>query len=173
MEPPVRKPRIESAIVAPRLEWLFLPLRNLSFRTFKWPLVDSKQSRQERNFLRQRPEAKNPPKRPLPSAETGNVENRRQETPQKPPLFDRRRIQRFGKTGWWCAQSYANRSPCYLVNIRVIFEKNSDPAAESAKNACSAGISRTSREFNNREEQGAIPQPNSERALIGLRLRTH
>jgi hypothetical protein len=36
--------------------------------------------------------------------------------------------------------SYANRSPCYLANIRVIFGKNSELAAESAKNACSAVI---------------------------------
>src|SRR5258706_13359865 len=33
----------------------------------------------ERNFWMQRPEAKNPPERPLLSAETGNVENRRQD----------------------------------------------------------------------------------------------
>src|SRR5258705_12872337 len=31
----------------------------------------------------QRPEAKNPPERPLLSAETGNVENGRQESPRK------------------------------------------------------------------------------------------
>src|SRR5258708_5323229 len=35
-------------------------------------------SRGERNFWMERPEAKNPPERPLLSAETGNVENRRQ-----------------------------------------------------------------------------------------------
>jgi site-specific DNA recombinase len=40
-------------------------------------------SRQERNFRMQRPEAKNPPERPLLSAETGNVENGRQESPRK------------------------------------------------------------------------------------------
>src|SRR6266403_5484904 len=36
-------------------------------------------SRGERNVWMQRPEAKNPPERPLLSAETGNVENRRQD----------------------------------------------------------------------------------------------
>src|SRR5260370_8313893 len=55
----------------------------------------------ERNFWIQRPEAKNPPKRPLLSAETGKVENWRQDPTQKRPLFDRRRFPRFEKTGWW------------------------------------------------------------------------
>jgi hypothetical protein len=41
---------------------------------------------QERNFWMQRPEAKNPPERPLLSAETGNVENRRQD-PRRSGLF--------------------------------------------------------------------------------------
>ena len=64
----------------------------------------------------QRLEAKNPPERPLLSTETGNVENRRQESPQKRPVSDRRRFPQFGKTGWWCAQSHANRS---LLNISL------------------------------------------------------
>src|SRR5258708_39080511 len=55
----------------------------------------------ERNFWIQRPEAKNPPKRPLLSAETGKVENRRQGPTQKRPLFDRQRLPRFQKTGGW------------------------------------------------------------------------
>src|SRR5258706_5838920 len=38
------------------------------------------------------------------------LKNRHEESPQKRPLFDRRRFLRFGKTGWWCAQSYANPS---------------------------------------------------------------
>ncbi len=46
---------------------------------------------------------------------------------------------------WRWVQSGANRSPCYLANIRVIFEKNSEPAGENSKNTCSTGISRTSR----------------------------
>src|SRR5260221_6361653 len=31
-------------------------------------------------------------------------------SPPKRPLFDRGRFSRFGKTGWWCAQSYSNPS---------------------------------------------------------------
>jgi hypothetical protein len=31
-----------------------------------------------------------------------------------------------GRLEWWCVQSDTNRSPCYLANIRVIFEKNSE-----------------------------------------------
>src|ERR1700682_3920972 len=69
------------------------------------------------------------------------------------------------ETGWWCAQSYANPSPCYLANIRVIFQNNSEPAAESVKKACSTGISRISHQFDIREEQGAPNCPNTERAL--------
>jgi hypothetical protein len=38
------------------------------------------------------------------------------------------------------AQSYANRVSLLFANIRVIFGKNSELAAESAKNACSAVI---------------------------------
>src|SRR5258706_842527 len=53
----------------------------------------------------QRLEAKNPPERPLLSTETGNVENRRQESLQKRPVSDRRRFPQFGKTGWWWMQS--------------------------------------------------------------------
>jgi hypothetical protein len=39
----------------------------------------------------------------------------------------------LGRTGWWCAQSDANRSPCYLAKNRVIFGKNSEEIKESAK----------------------------------------
>jgi hypothetical protein len=39
------------------------------------------------------------------SAETGNVENRHQESPQKRPISDTRRFPRFGQTGWWWTQS--------------------------------------------------------------------
>jgi hypothetical protein len=67
-------------------------------------------------------------------------------------------------TGWWCTQSYANPSPCYLANIRVIFEKNSEPAAESVKKACSTGISLILRQFYIREKQGAPKSRNTERA---------
>src|ERR1700738_3995544 len=41
----------------------------------------------ERNFWIQRPEAKNPPKRPLLSAETGKVENWRQDPTRRNGLF--------------------------------------------------------------------------------------
>jgi hypothetical protein len=47
---------------------------------------------------------------------------------------------RRSREGWWCAQSDTNRSPCYLANIRVFFENNSDPAAETAKKTCGTGI---------------------------------
>ena len=83
MEPTVRNPRIEPAIRSGRCS-------NLASQQTQFPrrLVSSvpKFSRRERNFWLQRPEAKNPPERPLLSAETGNVENRRQD-PRRNGLF--------------------------------------------------------------------------------------
>jgi hypothetical protein len=70
MEPTVQNPRIESAIRSGRCS-------NLASQQTQCPrrLVSSvpKFSRRERNFWKQRPEAKNPPERPLISAETGNL----------------------------------------------------------------------------------------------------
>jgi predicted phage terminase large subunit-like protein len=82
---------------------------------------------------------------------------------------------RFAETGWWCAQSNANRSPCYLANIRVIFENNSEPAAKSVKKTCGTGISLILRQFDIREEQGAPNCRNTERAFdeLGGGKRTH
>src|SRR5258705_11827793 len=77
MEPTVRNPGIESAIGCrcSKLEsQQTIPERRLVSSVSKF-------SRRERNFWMQRLEAKNPPERPLLSAETGNVENRRQESP--------------------------------------------------------------------------------------------
>src|ERR1700730_3263132 len=133
MEPAVRGARIEPTIVATRLETAFFASQDSEPPNRQTALCRSKRCRRERNFWTQRPEAKNPPERPLLSAETGDLKIRRQECRQKRPVSDRRRFPQFGKTGWWCAQSYANPSPCYLANIRVIFEKNSEPAAESVK----------------------------------------
>ena len=83
MEPTVRSARIESAIGFRSCSKLAsqqtIPLA---------PAVSCrpKSSRRERNFWMQRPEAKNPPERPLFSAETENVENRRQD-PRRNGLF--------------------------------------------------------------------------------------
>jgi len=48
---------------------------------------------------------------------------------------------RYLKTGWWCAQSDTNPSPCYRAKNRVIFEKNREPAVRNVRNRCSTGIS--------------------------------
>ena len=77
---------------------------------------------------------------------------------------------RFGETGWWCAQSDANPSRCYLANIRVFFKKNSDPTARNVKKRCGTGTSWISRQFDIREEQGAHLPVNSERAVPELGL---
>src|SRR5712671_5999821 len=52
-------------------------------------------------------------------------------------------------------QSAANPSPCYLTNIRVFFENNSELAAKIVKKTCGAGVSLILRNFDIREEQGA------------------
>jgi len=109
------------------------------------------------------------------SPETERAQRYRRKSPQKRPIPSRRRDLRFRRTGWWCAQSYANRSPCYLANIRVIFENNSEPAAKSVKKTCGKGISLILRQFDIREEQGAPNCRNTERAFdeLGGAKRTH
>jgi hypothetical protein len=73
MEPAVRGARTEPTIVATRLETAFFAsLRIPNFQIVKRLCVRSNRCRRERNFWTQRPEAKNPPERPLLSAETGN-----------------------------------------------------------------------------------------------------
>src|SRR5207244_4342827 len=77
-EPTVRNPRIESAIgLDADISADPIPERRL---------VVPKACRRERNFWMQRPEARNPPERPLLSAETLNVQNRRQD-PRRNGLF--------------------------------------------------------------------------------------
>ncbi len=111
MESAVRSPWIKSAITTGRARndaLLALP------RLPKFPAADrhwpSKPCREERNFWMQRLEAKNRPERPQGSPETERVERYRRKSPQKRPIGSRRRDLRFRRTGWWCAQSYANPS---------------------------------------------------------------
>src|ERR1700730_6344304 len=73
MEPAVRGARIEPTIVATRLETAFFASQDSEPPNRQTALCRSKPCRRERNFWRQRPEAKNPPERPLLSAETGNL----------------------------------------------------------------------------------------------------
>src|ERR1700737_940430 len=75
-----------------------------------------------------------PPGTEFPDAETGGQKSTRETvishrdlkaelnrriSPQKRPVSNRRPFVRFGRTGWWCAQSHANRSqpasPCYSL----------------------------------------------------------
>ena len=58
-------------------------------------------------------------------------------------------------------QSAANPSPCYLANIRVIFENNSEPVAKKAKRPCGAGTSDHRANFDIREKQGGSLQSNT------------
>src|SRR5258705_9912966 len=73
MEPAVLGARIEPAIFAARLETAFFASRDPEFPNCQTAFCRPKPCRRERNFWRQRPEAKNPPERALLSAETGNL----------------------------------------------------------------------------------------------------
>src|SRR5216684_3595548 len=86
MEPAVRGARIEPAIIAARLETAFFASRDPEFPNCQTAFCRSKPGRRERNFWKQRPEAKNPPERPLCRQRPGNVENRRQD-PRRNGLF--------------------------------------------------------------------------------------
>src|SRR5882724_628706 len=83
MEPTVRNPRIESAIGS---EAARSPLLSRRFPSAGWSVPVPKFGRRERNFWMRRLEAKNPPERPLLSAETENVENRRQDPRRNGPF---------------------------------------------------------------------------------------
>src|SRR6202022_2861970 len=72
MERAVRGARIEPTIVATWLETAFFASQDSELPKRQTALCRSKRCRRERNFWIQRPEAKNPPERPLLSAETGN-----------------------------------------------------------------------------------------------------
>jgi hypothetical protein len=94
MEPTVRNPRIESAL-ALEAAWSS-PLGGRPAGQFR-PEIQSPGT----EFLDAETGAQKSPVRRLMSAETGNVQNRRHKSPQKQPLFDRRRFPRFVRTGWW------------------------------------------------------------------------
>ena len=57
-----------------------------------------------RNFWMQRRSAKNRHSNARTPAETKIRELSGRKSPQKPPISDRRRFLRFGKTGWWAHQ---------------------------------------------------------------------
>src|SRR5713226_2831431 len=101
MEPTVRIPRIESAIGPTPLRRF--PERRLVSRPELEPAGTE--------FLEAETGGRNLPERRYLSAEAGNEENRRQESPQKGPFLVESGFRRFGKTGWWCGQSGANLSP--------------------------------------------------------------
>src|SRR6202045_4501186 len=72
MEPAVRGARIEPTIIATRLETALFASQDSKFPNHQTAFCRSKPCRRERIFWTQRPEAKNPPERPVMSAETGN-----------------------------------------------------------------------------------------------------
>ncbi len=72
---------------------------------------------------------------------------------------------RFAETGWWRLQSNTNRSPCYLPNIRVIFEKNSERITKNPRSACKPVVFYLLGKFENREKQGASTGANRDMNL--------
>src|SRR6266403_6210986 len=66
---------------------------------------------------------------------------------------------------WWRAQSDTNRSPCYLANIRVISEKNSERITKSPRSARRPLVFHCLGKFENREKQGASIGVNREISL--------
>ena len=133
MEPAVRGARIEPTIVVTRLETAFFASQDSELPNRQTAFCHSKRCRRERNFWTQRPVAKNPPERPLSSAETGKVENWRQDPTQKRPLFDRRRFPRFEKIGWW------RRSGPKLHAPHAVIEPVSEPRARNGIFCCRDG----------------------------------
>src|ERR1700730_17807344 len=164
MEPAVRGARIEPTIVATRLETAFFASQDSEFPNRQTALCRSKRLPPGTEFLDTETGGQKSTRAAVIVGRDRELKNRREESPQKRPVSNRRPFPQFGKTGCWWAQSYANPSPCYFANIRVIFEKNSEPAAESVKNACSTGISLILRQFDIREKQGAPMSRNTERA---------
>src|SRR5260370_27191459 len=59
--------------------------------------------------------AKNSRQNARTPAETKIREVRGRKSPQKRPIWRRIENGRFAETGWWCAQSDTNPSPCYLA----------------------------------------------------------
>jgi len=114
--------------------------------------------RRERNFWMQRRSAKNRHSNARTPAETKIQELSGRKSPQKRPIWRRIGNVRFAETGWWCAQSYANRSPCYLANIRVIFQKNSEPPALNARTRCGTAAFELFQNLDNRKKQGGRPR---------------
>ena len=139
MDPAVRSARTQSAIITVSAEDRNSRrpergITGLSSVVLRSKSSRSKNSRGERNFWMQRPEAENRLERPLMPTETERPERYRRISPSKRPNWSQRGILRFGKTGWWCAQSDTNRSP---LDIRL---RTGNFLQNSANNRLSAGL---------------------------------
>ena len=101
MEPAVRSPRIESAIIADRVRNVAFGLPSSQNSRGRPASGRRKPCRGERNFWMQRREAKNRPERPQVSPETERAQRYLRKSPQKRPIWSGRRDLRFRRTGWW------------------------------------------------------------------------
>ena len=163
MAPAVRSPWIEFAIITDRARNVAFGLpnpKNSRQPTGIWP---SKTLPRGTEFLDAETVGQNRPERPQELPETERAGRYRRKSPQKRAVLSRPGNRQFGRTVWWCAQSDTNRSPCYLANIRVIFENNSELATKRVKKTCGTGISLILRQFDIREKQGAPNFYNTER----------
>ena len=110
MEPTVRSPWIESAIITDRVRNVAFGLpnpKNSRQPTGIWP---SKTLPRGTEFLDAETGGQNRAERPQVSPETERAERYQRKSPQKRPIRSRRWDLRFRRTGWWCAQSYSNPS---------------------------------------------------------------
>src|SRR5713101_841282 len=111
MELAVRGARIEPAIIAARLETAFFASRDPEFPNCQNGLLSLETVPPGTEFLEAETGGQESTRQTVVVGRDRELKNRREESPQKRPLFDRRWFPRFGQTGWWCAQSDTNRSP--------------------------------------------------------------
>src|SRR5258705_6829792 len=89
------------------------------FRANGW-----KPGRRERNFWKQRPEAKNPPERPLLSAETGKLKISMKNPPRNRLFSIGDRFFRSGRLGGGGRSQIPTRLPVIFPISRVFSKKN-------------------------------------------------
>src|SRR5712664_1432021 len=116
MEPAVRRARPQSRITAAPVEDPITAAQKLELRVQCGPTSRSKPAG-ERVFWMQRQGAKNHHEKGRTPAETKVREVSGQKSRKKRPIWRRLGKGWFAETGWWCAQSHANRSP---LNISLL-----------------------------------------------------
>src|SRR5882672_9575405 len=113
MGPAIRRTRPQSRITAAPVQDPNYSAQKSELRVQCGPTSRSKPGCRERNFWMQRQGAKNHREKARTPAETKVREVSGRKSPQKRPIWRRLGKGWFAETGWWCAQSDTNPSPCY------------------------------------------------------------